>query len=397
MRKVLVALAFVLLACRPAFAAIALVNHIAAAGANTFTSSSVSMSGANLLVMVVTEASAAAGTPSDSSSNTWTGLTEQCVSTPCNRIYYAKNATVSGSQTFTLTGSSFFAVISVLSFSGADTTAPFDVEAGTGGGGFGTTANPGSITPGSNNEVVVTGFAWNNSQTISSVTGYTISDQTNFAGGSNYGGAGAYNIQTTATATNPTWNLNPGTTAGDVTVASFKAGAGGGGSTPCIRTLMGVGCDSVLYSLVGLASGQTTPPTVQPGDPYRLSWTYLAADLAARPVQFGLTVDSGAKQTFAPADYDVATDATGTSTYTTHAGVLTPFTAAQLGAHTVTLSAFDASGAASATLALQVGWLSLPKPPANFQLYTPKIGLDPATGQLRLFLVADAPTPGGGG
>lgn len=202
-----------------------LVAHNASAGASTFTSGAIDTSGASLLVVVVTEATAGGATLTDSKSNTWTKLTEQSAVAPACVIYYAKNPTVGSGHTVTLTGVLFFGVASFSAWSGAETSAPFDQENGTGGGSFTNTAQPGSVTPSVDNELVITGFAWNNNQTMSSVTGCTLLDQTDFSGGNNYGGGAAYVIQTTAGAVNPTWNFS-GTTAGDIVIATFKASAG---------------------------------------------------------------------------------------------------------------------------------------------------------------------------
>lgn len=244
MKKILVLIALLLTLghARPAESAISFVCAVNVTGANGGTSGSTNCSGANLFVLGLTESSSLAATISDSTSATWTHLTEQCVSTPCNVIYYAKNVTGSGTNTFTISCSSCFAAGVFMGFSGADTTAPFDQENGTGGGGFHLTAQPGSITPGSNNELVVTSFGYNNTQTFGagSVTGYTEGGAPDFTGGTNYGGGGYYQIQTTATATNPSWALAQDT-AGDITVASFKAGAGGGAAPAPRLLLLGVG------------------------------------------------------------------------------------------------------------------------------------------------------------
>lgn len=208
--------------------AIAFVSQVAASGANTFTSGSLDTTGADLLVVVVTENTAGGVTLSDSKSNTWNPLTEQTNSiNPSCVIYYAKATGKTGTgHTFTATGSSIFCVLNVMAFSGSDTTAPFDQQNGTGGGSFTSTAAPGSITPTVDNELIISGFAWNASLTITSVTGATAFYQTNFSGGANYGGGGAYAIQTTATAANDAWNFT-GTIAGNIVTASFKATAGG--------------------------------------------------------------------------------------------------------------------------------------------------------------------------
>jgi len=141
------------------------------------------------------------------------------------RIYYAKNAIVGSGHTTTLTGSSFYATMTFMAFSGSDTTSPADQQNGLGAGGFGDSAQGGSITPGQDNSLIITGCGWNTSRTMS-VAGFTIY-QTDYTGGVNYGGGGGWAIQTTVTATNPTW-ANSGGFAGAVGVANFKPSGGGG-------------------------------------------------------------------------------------------------------------------------------------------------------------------------
>jgi len=241
-RRLFLGLAIVLLAATPSQAAIALVAQVSGTGASTFTTGSVDTSGANLLTIALTEASNGAATISDSKSNTWTKLTEQCASTPCVVIYYAKNATVGSGHTFTATGSSFFAVLGASAWSGADTTAPFDQENGTGGGSMASGQQPGSVTPTTDGQVVVSAMGWNDTRNITSVTGSTQLNENDFTGGVNYGGGSAYVIQTTAAAVNPAWNWTGGNVAGEVVVATFKAASGGGPTCPPTRLLLGVGC-----------------------------------------------------------------------------------------------------------------------------------------------------------
>ncbi len=184
------------------------------------------MTGANLLVASVAFY-VPSGTPtashiSDSSGNTWVALTAKTAVSSCGEmLFYAKNAAVGASQTFTISKSGSYSSIVVMGFSGVDTTAPFDVENGTNWSG--TTAQPGSITPSVDNELVISGCG-----DAAPTTTWTCNG--NFSGTEIYynqvpstteGNALAYEIQTTATARNPTWTL--GTSGGgNVVIASFK-------------------------------------------------------------------------------------------------------------------------------------------------------------------------------
>lgn len=96
-----------------------------------------------------------------------------------------------------------------------------DQEAGT----FNNTVQPGSITPSEDNELVVSGWAWTTTGvTVTSVTGMTLVNQLD--AGAPPGAAGAYVIQTVASAINPTWNYTGSPGFFGPSQASFKSGGG---------------------------------------------------------------------------------------------------------------------------------------------------------------------------
>lgn len=220
--------------------AIAYVAGVTGAGANATTSGAIDTTGANLLVMVqsfYTGGSAPAA--SDSKSNTWTKLTEWGgAGTEACAIWYAKNATVGSGHTFTGGATGAFTAFSVFSFSGCDTTAPFDLENGSTTV-TNTTVQSGAITPSANNYLVVAG-TMNAGSVISSIDGgFSAIQKVDYAGGTNEGCGASYLIQTTATTANPTWTHSVSTHLIAV-IASFKVSSGG---TPAPRMLglLGVG------------------------------------------------------------------------------------------------------------------------------------------------------------
>lgn len=232
-------LLILLLALSPAaFATAAFVASNTAGCANscTATTTSTNCTGANLLVANANAfvADPSAGTMSDSTSaNTWHHLTvvnDSGGSGIETVIWYAWNASVSSTQTFSFQSTSFPGIV-VHCYSGAQSSSdPFDVQNGTINA-AGTTAQPGSITPGANGEVVFTGItSFNGSDTYSSIdSSFTISGNFQYNGNMNM--AGAYLIQGTAGAVNPTWTATQ-SVKHMVAIASFKAAAGGGGATP---------------------------------------------------------------------------------------------------------------------------------------------------------------------
>lgn len=184
---------------------ITLVTHQAngSTNSNSATTTAQNTSTSTLIVLVATSFSGGV-VVTDSSSNTWASLTQQTQGSFFEQIFYCYSPTTSASHTFTATGTSTFPAIAMLAFTGtAGTTV--DQQNGT----FstsGTSVQPGSLTPGFANEVVVTGLTTGNGPGAFSINGsFVIGDTLQNATNSIVIGS-AYWIQTTATASNPTWS-----------------------------------------------------------------------------------------------------------------------------------------------------------------------------------------------
>lgn len=191
---------------------------VASPGGTPATTSAIDTTGANLIVISVGDGNSSA--PTDSKSNTWTGLTAITGGSTRGRLYYSYAPTVGTGHTFTVPHS--YGAIAVAAFSGA-TAAPFDVENGTFDSDGGGTSQPGSVTPSENSEIVIAGLGIGGSaNTLSINGGFTIAASVDGISGTQYGAAIAYLIQTTAAAANPTWSYSGGSTAICATIASFK-------------------------------------------------------------------------------------------------------------------------------------------------------------------------------
>ncbi len=213
-----------------AYASVA--NIDIAGGSGGGTSSAIDTTGANLIVIVTAQFSGGTlTTPTDSKGNTYTGLTARTNGSVRNRIFYCLAPTVGSGHTFTFANSGIFASASVQSFSGAATSSVFDVE--NGATGSLTTLATGSVTPGQDDSLVIAGVGSGNTGSASINGGFTIANQTT-ASGSRYSSAGAYLIQTTATAANPTWTTGDLTGESTATIAVFKPAGGGGAFVPII-------------------------------------------------------------------------------------------------------------------------------------------------------------------
>lgn len=202
---------------------IALVANTSGSGLNGFTTGAIDTTGATLLVRCAAYDGPATVTASDSKSNTWTGLTVRTSGGGAFhklRIWYVANPTVGTGHTFTFGGTSSAMAGCVSAWSGAKVTSPFDQQ--NGAGVSSTSAAPGSITPSEDNELIIAGCSFEGSRTLSIDGGFTITNQVNFSGGSNYGVGMAYLIQTSLAAANPSWSWS-GSADAAAAIASFKA------------------------------------------------------------------------------------------------------------------------------------------------------------------------------
>lgn len=216
--------------------AIAVVTSLAAGtGINGGTTSSLNTTGSTLLVVGVI--SYALGTVpvvvSDSKSNTWTPLTaSQIASDARAQIFYAENPSSVGSgHTFSVGYVSIYAAVFVLALSGTVTTSVFDQQAGTTATSV-TSFQPGSVTPGSDNEIIVSLWGVNGTYSGLSVdSGFTSIGSVAFSSGNYYGGAMGYKIQGAAAAVNPqwSWTTSRGVAGRNATFKAASGGATGGG------------------------------------------------------------------------------------------------------------------------------------------------------------------------
>lgn len=210
---------------------IALITNIAAGGSvNDVTSGIADTTGAVLLVVGIANyagINSAVPTASDSKGNAWTPRTSYANAAVDTRwtLYYCQNPTAVGAaHTFTGSLVTGYPSIFMLAFSGAALSGVYDQENGAASNGA-TSLATGSVTPGEDNEVLVTGIgAGSPAATFSGVTGFTISDQLAFSSGNYMGGALAYQIQTTATARNPSWTLST-SAACAASIATFRVAA----------------------------------------------------------------------------------------------------------------------------------------------------------------------------
>lgn len=216
--------------------AVALVTSTtgSAIAAATATSGAINTTGATLLVAVLLTYDQTPATGfSDSKGNSWSYLTvidDAGGSEVQMTIAYAYSSLSVGSgHTFSYNSGSYPGFV-LFAFSGTETGSdPFDGQQN--GGAFATgpaTYQPGSITPAANGAVVILGIGTLSGSDLSYTVNGTYAAMTEVFYNSNLNLAASYDIQTTATATNPT--VTPSSNAREtLKIASFKAATGGGG------------------------------------------------------------------------------------------------------------------------------------------------------------------------
>lgn len=208
--------------------AFTLIAHLTQGSTDTngFTSSSINTTGADFLWVNVTDNSS--GVITDSNGNTWQVDGPKHIGgfgAAYSSQFYVKNALGGVGHTFSISGTGNSPSIEVVAWSGSDTTSPLDQQ-NSASSNFGTSAQPGSITPGVNGELILTGISYEDTANALSIdSSFTISDQILQSNSAHVGGGAAYFVQSTAGAINPTWSESAGNII-SITIASFKAASG---------------------------------------------------------------------------------------------------------------------------------------------------------------------------
>lgn len=187
--------------------------------------------GADFLVAIVAHNTAAGGTPdvTDSKSNSWTAATAYTnVSSGQEiRLYYSLPTSVGSGHTASFSTGGTFAYASVYfaAFSGAATSSVFNKESGENIN-AGTSIQAGSVTPDQDNSLLIAAMAFGHLSVTPTISGGGFSTVEGPTSGSPDNGASrlawSYVIQTTASASNPTWDFGATSTAAAATIAVFK-------------------------------------------------------------------------------------------------------------------------------------------------------------------------------
>lgn len=200
----------------------ALVTSVAKQGAvSSVTTSAIDTTGCDLLVANIFFSNGAApnSAVTDSKGNTWTAATKRNASDAANRFYYCKPTSVGSGHTFTIGPPNTYGGIIVLGFSGAKAASPLDGQNGANSASANALAT-GSLTPTENNCLLI--YAATTAGNITAVDVGTLQEVANGISGTTYGGGVGYQIQTTATARNPSFSASV-TNQMAASILAFKA------------------------------------------------------------------------------------------------------------------------------------------------------------------------------
>lgn len=209
---------------------IALVSSTAKQGnVNSVTTSAINTVGANLIVIAIGWYSVTSPSVSDNQGNgAPTALTTSNIASDVGcKLYYYLNPTTNASHTFTFGPSSIYGGLIVAAFSGVKTTSAFDQQAGATSSSASGLAT-GSVTPTEDNELVI--FAAAKGGASSTVDSTTVGSMIGNFGGITavtYALGMGYEIQTTATARNPTLSGSVSSVMA-ARIATFKAAPASG-------------------------------------------------------------------------------------------------------------------------------------------------------------------------
>lgn len=228
MKALLLAILFAL-GAPAAYGQAALVTHTSAVNSagSAVTTPAMDITGANLVVCGVSMlegSSSSSANITDAVGSTWAALTvRDSLVSVMNRIFWAIPATAGSGYTVTFNLSGSKPGIACFVFSGS-VASPFDQQNGAGGS-TGISLAAGAVTPGFNNEIIVSfaGITSANGGSAGADSGMT-TPEPGSSGANSFFIAGAYKIQGTLAAITPAWGWLTSSDAA-VTIATFKGTA----------------------------------------------------------------------------------------------------------------------------------------------------------------------------
>ena len=176
-------------------------------------------SGATLIVIIESSFNSQF-TPTDSKGNTWTKAVGSTSFTgEQSSIWYCVPTSAGAGHTFSVSSANSFAALAVYAFTGGS-GGVLDKTSGAFNNGSATTVQPGSITPTTANQLIISGVSYTVGSTASVDSGFSTPLNAGVVSFQHEGGAAAFLVQGAAAAVNPTWTTSSGDDTS--TIASFK-------------------------------------------------------------------------------------------------------------------------------------------------------------------------------
>jgi hypothetical protein len=323
--------------------------------------------GASVIAIVVASFNDISSVTDNMGNGSATGLTAASGGSPNNQLFYWQTPNVGSGHSITVNGSGgLYASACVFVMSGI--TGNYSGAQSAHSAGYSSAScQPGSITPASGPEVVITGFGVYTPTGIPTLdSSYTVGAYQGGSGGLAFGEAAGYLLQPSGTATNPKWNWGNNASTPSCVIAAFGGGTGvPTAATPTFSPVAGTYAVAQAVTIGDATPGVTVYYTTNGTTPTTSSSVYGGAitvsaseTLEAIAVESGYTTSAPAKAvytinpvlpapTFSPAagTYTASqsvtiSDTVGTTIYYTTNGT-TPTTSSNVYGGAITVSASE--------------------------------------------------------
>jgi N-acetylmuramoyl-L-alanine amidase len=196
-------------------------------GSSSLTMGPINTTGASAIAIAVASFKGISSVTDNLGNGSATGLTATSGGSPNNQLFYWQTPNVGSAHTFTVNGSSgLYASACVFVMSGISGTYSGVQSANSAGYGS-SSCQAGSIAPASGPQIVITGFGVYTPIGVPNLdSSFTVGAYQAGAGGSAFGEAAGYIIQSSGTATNPKWNWSNAASTPSCVIAAFGGVAG---------------------------------------------------------------------------------------------------------------------------------------------------------------------------
>lgn len=193
-------------------------------GGAAFSLASMNTTGANFIVVFVGYYTGGAADIDivDDQSNTYSARTLYNNGTTGVQVYYCSVPNVASSHVVSITGGGSYAYIRAEAWSGMAAASVYDTETGNTTTSSWSALAAGSLTPGTASTVIWTAISSDDTGTITTPSGYTLSVNAPYSSGNYLGLVAARKVLSSTSAENPSWAISPNGTNAVATNVTFK-------------------------------------------------------------------------------------------------------------------------------------------------------------------------------